>query len=186
MRKVALVGHSYIGQLVSNPEIVFDYDDVIFRAWRGRNSETLRNHAVRNILAWRPDLVFLQIGGNEIGPSDDEEWQDGYKRISGFIELFLEAGIMIRIGEVMPRPQPWPEFGVTADHYRSTRGKINKRLKRWCGKNDPRKQVISFGLEDPVRGPTRYPDGVHLNEDGVRVYWGAIVAGGRQALGLEE
>ena len=189
MRKVALVGHSYIRKLETlhrDRKIVFFYEDVRFRAWSGTNCETLTRNVVGEILTWRPDVVFLQIGGNEIRPPNEEDWQTAYKRIADFIAHFQVEGIIIRIGEVMPRPRPWERFGVTADDYSTCRNSLNTRLKRWCRRNSPRMHVLTFRLEEFSDGRTRYPDGVHLDEDGVRRYWNVIVAGCRQALGLEQ
>ncbi|OWF50084.1 hypothetical protein KP79_PYT09611 [Mizuhopecten yessoensis] len=98
--RFAIVGHSFIARMAGNS--LLQSDDVQLIGIRGATARTLLlSKKIRDL---DDDRVFLQIGGNDIGPTSDPD--DIVSDICDVVAMFVEKGCQVIVGSLFQRYRP--------------------------------------------------------------------------------
>ena len=131
----------------------------------GRTTDLMRRHDMHVVKSLKPDVIFLQVGGNDISPESVA---------TDIVNNFLEfASDMIRnragkviIGSVLKRTNP---RRMPISQYDKRRKAVNKMLVEETHLNDK----IEFRNHQSFhKSPLR--DGVHLNAKGNRAVFHSV------------
>lgn len=167
----AVIGHSFIARIQDHYFLKFDSIPTYFLGLRGSTTRRLlRSDRLEEImLSNRPTRIFLQIGGNDIGPTSTA--YRVYKDIKNLINELKTVDSVKRIvvGCLFKRYKP---RGMSSGEYEQQRVDVNRLLKeRYEGDS-----IVTFcdlhGLCDLDRDA--FPDGVHLDEAFHDAYAGSI------------
>src|SRR5215469_1776281 len=151
--KIAIVGHSYINRM---PKIFFTRATIRKFCYGGAHASSFPDSdQFLDLQEFDPDIIYLQIGGNDINRHSDPEiifqdilglvWQWNYGR----------RNIPILVGEIEKRTKP---RGMTINQYDSQRRYLNDLLEEEFGDKFVR---FSFVMNHYLSS-----DGVHLTEEG--------------------
>lgn len=152
--KIALVGHSYIKRM---PKCFLTRAVVRKFCYGGAHASTfMSSEEFSELQMFDPDIIFLQIGGNDInrGSYPDIIAQDIIHLVSKW-----SRKITVLVGEIEHRRKP---RGMSVHHYDRQRREINTLLQEEFGKNFIR---FSFKMIHYLSY-----DGVHLNPEGNRLF----------------
>ena len=174
--RIALVGHSFIRRLETNPQIDLNPPGKTIKLFHSSTIKTMiKNNVPEQVFTFDPHIIFLQIGGNDINPQDNYSYTAF--NIFSLLELFTSRDYTVIIGEVMARPYPNPAFnGITPADYNTARQGINQILRRSLsasrkkGTIPPGSHLLTFHLNDPAF----FPDGTHFDQAKEVVYWNKI------------
>lgn len=155
-------------------------------AWHGRRfsvrkfgfsgakvRDLLSNGCLEDIARDNPDLVFVQIGGNDIVSEDiirlREQVISIVSDLKELIYFFKDRNIPVLFGEVFNRHNP---RGVSFEFYNKVKGRVNRDLGRFMKRNYNYRVLIHF--QGFSKRDLFLHDGVHLNSMGYRLYVGEI------------
>ncbi|OWF37251.1 hypothetical protein KP79_PYT12413 [Mizuhopecten yessoensis] len=97
--RFAIVGHSFIARMAGNS--LLQSDDVQLIGIRGATTRILLlSKKIRDLDV---DRVFLQIGGNDIGPTSDPD--DIVSDIGDVVAMFVEKVCRVIVGSLRYRPR---------------------------------------------------------------------------------
>ena len=174
--KVGFIGHSYIRDICSLgvSEIEVDNFNIHFKYFY-KPGGNLRNitHGdifVKSLLEYKPEIVFLFIGGNDLRldfPLKETIYL--YKEFFHFLKSKLPSSVFI-CSTVEPRFAPANERFCTLgpDVYKTLTHKFNRFMKKW---DLPDRKFLTWGANRLENRELFKKDLVHLNERGLHLLW---------------
>ena len=159
---MCVFGHSFVKNLPKNP--FRKYNVKILGVGGGRARSIMDSQEYTNLLAFKPEFCFVQIGGNDIhnGYTSKEICMDIYNLYTA-----LKAeNINVVFGEVFIRPKP---YVISPKAYQSKRTAINHCLRKMFS---DRYDLLKYNNADST---FIKHDGVHLNGKGYRMFTNAIL-----------
>ncbi|OWF47840.1 hypothetical protein KP79_PYT22845 [Mizuhopecten yessoensis] len=130
-------------------------DDIQLLGFRGATTRTLLlSKKIRDLDV---DRVFLQIGGNDIGPTSDPD--DIVEDICDVVTMFEEKGCQVVVGSLFQRYRP---RHMSPEKYEIQRTRINKRL---CQLFQTESNVTFWKLRGFQQlTATAFKNGVHITQ----------------------
>lgn len=162
--RIAIFGSSYIRRLDSWCNGDFKVPATVRCFGKGgMKASSVPEDILNDVFNFQPDIVFIQLGGNDISKSKTPS--DLVGDLIKLVDNFKSAGVkQVYIGEILERGDFTKSPGVDITFFNSVRKFVNRRLVKIYGKH-----VINF-LQ--VRFPRDYlDDKVHLNSNGLRTYY---------------
>ena len=123
-------------------------------------------HHLVDIKLFSPDVIFLQIGSNDIGDSKTQV-SDVLFKLECLIQVLIELKVkFIYVGLVMHRETVLRRRGLSIEEYNARVDQMNVGLNEMAKNYKPRMIFwIHRGLQFPnVR--ILHSDGIHLNKEG--------------------
>lgn len=149
--KIALVGHSYIKRM---PKLFFSEAIVRKFCYGGAHASSFAtSEQFQELQKFHPDVIFLQIGGNDIDKRSNPEIIA--EDIFSLVSQWRSEGIPVLIGEIEHRTKP---RGMSIREYDKQRRHLNFILQEEFGH---RFVVFSFSMIHFLS-----QDGVHLSQQG--------------------
>ena len=145
-----------------------DHSTVRFFGRGGMSALSIPDDLWKEMLAYRPNICILHLGGNDINPSIDVP--KVFDVVMERVNTLRERGIHVVIGEILPRAEfALRERGVPLDLFETVRKGLNKRFRRAMREN-----WLMFRVCVMYRGGGLHfhydEDGVHLSESGMWSY----------------
>ena len=158
---MVVFGHSFVARLKDSQ--FNEYNAKLFGLPGGQARSIMNKFIFKDVLEYRPDFCFIQIGGNDI--TDTSDAIEIVNSISEIVKRLQEHGTVVAIGEIMPRSKPWPP--LTPQSYENIRIAINMMLKQKYSQD----MIVSY---HDIDFHHLDKDGVHLNNLGTSVFINAI------------
>ncbi|VDI08064.1 Hypothetical predicted protein [Mytilus galloprovincialis] len=131
----------------------------------GRTTELLKRMDMHVIRRFRPHVVFIQVGGNDITPEASVK-DIAENLIELAVEIQQQGVSQVIIGSVIIRLRP---RNMSVSQYDNKRTKINKHL----SEKTPQTAGIKFWSHKCFRH-NHLRDGVHLNDKGNEAFFFSI------------
>ena len=173
--KALVLGHSFIKRLrrwmrINGRSMSTRKHDVHLYGVGGRTIAKTYYNDLKVVRRKRPDVVFLQVGGNDILKESSPTLI--LVRMKRLVSVLLEKYHVstVIVGSVCCRRKPW---GLSRRAYDRKKQKINKFLSKEFGTSKRGKKSFFF--------PHKFfkekyfdRDGIHLNQDGNRCFYNSI------------
>lgn len=174
--KIAVLGHSYVNRLdfvspLNLPWCVLRK----FGAPGATVSSIKHSSAWENCIHYRPDVILLVLGGNDIKFNTSPR-KLSREIISLALELEEAIHCQCHIFSIEPRLKP---RGLTSDHYNTIKNAVNRGLGRHP---NSKSRFHGIGVAQEDLGS----DGVHLSLEGNKKLFRRIVEVGQMLVDKDE
>lgn len=161
--KIGIFGSSYVTRLNSWCRGYFKVPAIVrFFGKGGMRADRIPSVIFSELLSFRPDVVFLQLGGNDI--SDNCVPNEILKNITNCVNELRNSGVQrVFVGEILQRGDFRKAPGLDIIRFDRIRKVINKKLQKLF-----KDEFIVF---PKLKYPRDYlDDKVHLNDKGLTTY----------------